>query len=93
MAKVQKRTFSLTEEQSSFIDRKVASGEYASSSEVVRAGLRGMAEEEAVLEKWLRDEVVPTIREMEAHPERLVPLDEAFDRIEAKLRARIKAAE
>jgi len=86
MAKVQKRTFSLTEEQSSFIDRKVASGEYASGSEVVRAGLRGMEEEEAVLEKWLRDEVAPAIEELEAHPELARPADEVFEEILADLR-------
>jgi antitoxin ParD1/3/4 len=91
--KVVKRTFSLTEEQAKFIDEKVASGGYASGSEVLRAGLRAMQEDDAVIEKWLKEEVLPTIDEMEAHPERLIPIDEAFDRIEAKLRARIKAAE
>ena len=93
MAKVVKRTFSLTEEQAAFIDAKVEAGGYVSGSEVVRAGLRGMQEDDAVIERWLKEEVVPTIQEMEEHPERLVPLDEAFDRIEAKLRARVKAAE
>jgi antitoxin ParD1/3/4 len=91
--KVVKRTFSLTEEQAKFIDGKVASGGYASGSEVLRAGLRAMQEDDALIERWLKEEVLPTIDEMEAHPERLIPIDEAFDRIEAKLRARIKAAE
>lgn len=93
MAKVVKRTFSLTEEQAKFIDGKVEHGGYASGSEVVREGLRGLQEEEALVQKWLNEEVLPTVDEMEAHPERLIPIDEAFDRIEAKLRARIKAAE
>jgi antitoxin ParD1/3/4 len=93
MPKVVKRTFSLTEEQAKFIDEKVASGGFASGSEVIRQGLRGMQEDDAAIEKWLREEVAPTIDEMEAHPERLIPLDEAFDRIEAKIRARVKAAE
>lgn len=93
MPKVVKRTFSLTEEQAKFIDSKVESGAYVSGSEVVREGLREMAEDDAIIERWLAEEVLPTIDEMEAHPERLVPLDEAFDRIEAKLHARTKAAE
>jgi antitoxin ParD1/3/4 len=93
MSKVVKRTFSLTEEQAKFIDGLVARGEYASGSEVVREGVRKLREEEAAIERWLTEEVLPTIDEMEAHPERLIPLDEAFDRIEAKIRARIKAAE
>ena len=93
MPKVVKRTFSLTEKQAKFIDEKVESGAYASGSEVVREGLRGMREEEAAIELWLIEEVLPTIEEMEAHPERLIPIDEAFDRIEAKVKARISAAE
>lgn len=93
MAKVVKRTFSLTQEQAKFIDKQVEMGSYASASEVVRETIRAMQEDDAALEKWLREEVLPTIEEMEAHPERLVPIDEAFDRIEAKLRARVKAAE
>ena len=93
MPKVVKRTFSLTEEQAKFIDEKVASGSYASGSEVLRDGLRGLQEDEAMIEKWLMEEVLPTIEEMKAHPERLIPLDEAFDRIEAKIRAKTKAAE
>ena len=93
MPKVVKRSFSLTEEQAKFIDAKVEQGGYASGSEVVRDGLRGLQEEQASIESWLKEDVLPTIDEMEAHPERLIPIDEAFDRIEAKLRARTKAAE
>jgi len=93
MPKVVKRTFSLTEEQANFIDGLVERGEYASGSEVVREGVRKMREQEATIERWLIEEVLPTIDEMEAHPERLIPIDEAFDRIETKIRSRIKAAE
>jgi antitoxin ParD1/3/4 len=93
MPKVVKRTFSLTEEQAKFLVAMVARGDYASGSEVVREGVRKMREEEAAIERWLIEEVLPTIEEMDAHPERLIPVDEAFDRIEAKIRARIKAAE
>lgn len=68
MAKVVKRTFSLTEEQAAFIDEKVESGGYASGSEVVREGLRGMREGDVVLESWIRREVLPAIQEYDADP-------------------------
>jgi antitoxin ParD1/3/4 len=45
-----KRTFSLPEEQARFIDRQVASGGYASGSEVVRAGLRALQERDAAVD-------------------------------------------
>jgi antitoxin ParD1/3/4 len=93
MPKVVKRTFSLTEEQAKFIDEKISKGQYASGSEIVRQGLRGLQEDESAIEKWLKEEVLPTIDEMEAHPERLIPLEEAFERIETKIRRRTKAAE
>ena len=42
MAKVVKRTFSLTEEQAEFIDGKVEAGQFASGS-----GARGLADDAA----------------------------------------------
>lgn len=85
MPKVVKRTFSLTEEQAKFIDERVASGRYASGSEVLREGLREMQEQEAVFERWLHEEVLPTARKLDGHPERAIPLEEAFDQLLAEL--------
>ena len=47
MSAAEKRTFSLPTEQASYIDSLVASGTYASASEVVRAGLRALQERDA----------------------------------------------
>lgn len=54
MAHVEKRTFSLPAAHVTFIDEQVASGSYASASEVVRAGLRALQERDAAVERWLR---------------------------------------
>jgi antitoxin ParD1/3/4 len=86
MPKVVKRTFSLTEEQAKFIDAMVERGEYASGSEVVREGLRELKEDQEILEEWLRREVLPSIKELEKHPERAIPLDEAFDSLKREFR-------
>ena len=51
MASIQKRTISLPAEQGSYIDAQVATGAYASASEVVRAGLRMLQERDA-LGRW-----------------------------------------
>ena len=40
MSTIEKRSFSLPSEHAAFIDAQVASGAYASGSEVIRAGLR-----------------------------------------------------
>jgi antitoxin ParD1/3/4 len=87
MAKVVKRTFSLTEEQAAFIDARVEAGGYASASEVVREGLRGMQEDEAALERWITEEVVPTLQRIDAGEEELIDLNDAFEEIMAELDA------
>lgn len=59
MSNISKRTVSLPEEHGAYIDQMVASGAFASASEVVRAGLRALQEREAAVDRWLRGEVVP----------------------------------
>jgi antitoxin ParD1/3/4 len=48
------RNISLPPELEAYIDAKVASGEYAHASEVVRDGLRLLMQEEAEKLEWLR---------------------------------------
>lgn len=83
MPSTEKRTFSLPAEQAGYIDAQVASGAYATASEVVRAGLRALQERDAVVERWLREEVVPVAAAMDADPSRAIPAEEVF----AELRA------
>lgn len=90
MPKVVKRTFSLTEEQAAFIDAKVESGGYVSGSEVVREGLRGMQEDEDALQRWIAEEVLPTLRRIDAGEEELVDIDDAFAEIMAEMDEREK---
>ena len=81
MAASHKRTFSLPGEQARYIDSLVASGAYASGSEVVRAGLRALQERDAAVERWLRDQVVPVAAAMHADSGRAIPADRVFDEI------------
>lgn len=78
MASAAKRTFSIPAEHARFIDRKVKSGAYASGSEVVRAGLRALQERDAAVERWLLEEVAPTLDAMKADPSRAIPAKDAF---------------
>lgn len=70
---------------------QVASGAYASESEVIREGLRSLQERNQAIERWLREEVVPTLHAYESNPSRGRPIEEAFDRVIAGLRAKEKA--
>jgi antitoxin ParD1/3/4 len=84
MPSTEKRTFSLPAEQAGYIDTLVASGTFASGSEVVRAGLRALQERDGAVERWLREEVAGTYDAIRADPGRAIPIDQVF----AALRAR-----
>jgi len=90
MANIEKRTISLPAEHAAFIDAKVASGDYASASEVVRAGLRALQERDAAVERWLREEVVVAYDAMKASPERGIPAEDVFADIRARHAAKLR---
>ena len=91
MSATAKRTVSLPQEQAEFIDAKVAAGDYASASEVVRAGLRAPRDRDAAIERWLRDAVAPTFDAMAADPARAVPAKQVWDAVAARHAERVKA--
>ncbi len=92
MAAAEKRTFSLPSEQARYIDNLVSSGAYATSSEVIRAGLRALQERDSAVERWLREEVVPVVAAMQADPGRALPVDQVMDEIRNLLAERTKAS-
>jgi antitoxin ParD1/3/4 len=73
----------LGEQLESFITEAVTNGRYGSRSEVLREGVRLVQEREA---KWARfdAEIQKGIDDVEAG--RMVPLDEAFDRVLDRIR-------
>jgi antitoxin ParD1/3/4 len=76
------------------VKAKVASGEYASESEVIRDGLRMLSTRDAVVEKWLREEVLATYDAVEADSTQVLTAEEAdraLDAIMTKAEADIKA--
>ncbi|WP_374654333.1 type II toxin-antitoxin system ParD family antitoxin [Phenylobacterium sp.] len=90
MPTVEKRTISLPSDQAAFIDAKVESGDYASVSEVVRAGLRALRERDEAVERWLREEVLPTYEATKADPSRVLSSKSVFANIRAHHEERLK---
>jgi putative addiction module CopG family antidote len=75
-------SITLPVEMADSVRAKVASGDYASESEVIREGLRALEARDEAVERWLRTEVVVTYEEMKAHPERGIPAEEVRANIE-----------
>ncbi|MDR3424940.1 MAG: type II toxin-antitoxin system ParD family antitoxin [Alphaproteobacteria bacterium] len=82
----------LPHDMAAMVKAKVASGEYASESEVVRDGLRTLQARDAAVESWLRTEVVKSIEEHAGNPEAAVPADQMMSRLrEAHRKRRAKS--
>lgn len=62
---------------------RVASGQYASESDVVIEALRTLDDREQSLEQWLRTEVAAAYDSMAADPSRGLSLDEVRARLAA----------
>lgn len=63
------------------IEARVAAGEYASESDLVRDGLEGFLGDDAAVESWLRDEIVARCRRRASDPSPSIPVEDVMDRI------------
>ncbi len=69
------------------IKSKVASGDYASESEVIRDGLRTLQARDVALEKFLREEVAKSFDEHKANPRNVISAARVSAGLDAKYRA------
>jgi antitoxin ParD1/3/4 len=76
MRSTQQFSITLPNEMAAEVRSKVASGEYASESEVIRDGLRALQARDKAVDQWLRNEVVPAYEAMKADPARGADLAE-----------------
>ena len=81
MRSTQQFSITLPNEMATEVRAKVASGEYASESEVIRDGLRALQARDKAVEQWLRNEVVPAYQALKAHPATGVDLKDARTRL------------
>ncbi|KAG0015474.1 hypothetical protein BGZ81_011650, partial [Podila clonocystis] len=64
------------------VKAKVASGEYATESEVIRDGMRALMTRDRAVDDWLRQVAVPAYKALKADPTRGVPLDDVLATLE-----------
>ncbi len=86
-------SITLPNDMAAMVKAKVASGEYASESEVIRDGLRTLQARDAAVEKWLRGEVARSYDEYAADPGIGTPTGETLARARTAYRARLAKPE
>lgn len=84
MRSTQQFSITLPNEMAETVRAKVASGEYATESEVIRDGLRALMARDHAVDAWLKKEVAGAYDALKASPRRAVPA--------SKVRARLAAA-
>ena len=88
MRTTQQFSVTLPIEMANLVKTKVAGGEYATESEVIRDGLRVLMARDRAVESWLAQEVAPAYDALKADPGRAI----SIDRVRARLAARHKLA-
>lgn len=81
-------SITLPHDMAQMVKDKVASGAYASESEVIRDGLRALQARDAAVERWLLESVVPVFDRVKTGEEELIDAAEVFAGAEARYLAR-----
>jgi antitoxin ParD1/3/4 len=84
MRTTQQMSITLSNELADTVRAKVASGEYASESEVIRDGLRALLARDRAVERWLREEVGPAYDALKADPSRVITAAQIKARLAAE---------
>lgn len=83
MRSTQQLSITLPNGMAELVREKVAAGEYASESEVIRDGVRALMARERAMEQWLRTEVVAAHEEAVSEPSTLLDGEQLRARLAA----------
>lgn len=93
MRTTQQFSITLPNEMADIVKTKVAAGEYATESEVIRDGLRVLMARDRVMENWLKNEVGSAYDALKTDPTRAVSVDQVRAKLAAehkKVSAKVK---
>lgn len=92
MRTTQQFSITLPNEMADIVKTKVAAGEYATESEVIRDGLRALMARDRAMDNWLMQEVAPAYDALKANPARAVTVDQLRLRLAAEHKKSIAKA-
>ena len=84
MRRTQQFSITLSNELAEAVKAKVASGEYATESEVIRDGLRTLIARDRAVENWLKECVAPAYDALKKSPSRARTPEQVRARIAAE---------
>ena len=93
MRSTQQFSITLPNEMADVVKAKVAAGEYATESEVIRDGLRTLLARDRALETWLREQVITAAHVLKADPDRALSAGQVREHLATKRRSRSGAGE
>jgi antitoxin ParD1/3/4 len=81
MRSTQQLSITLPNEMAAAVKSKVAAGEYATESEVIRDGLRVLMARDRAVDQWLTQQVGPAFDALEADPSRALSVSQVRERL------------
>ncbi|WP_434602091.1 type II toxin-antitoxin system ParD family antitoxin [Pseudomonas sp. R3-56] len=84
MRSTQQFSITLPNQMADLVKAKVAAGEYATESEVIRDGLRALLARDRALENWLIGQVAPAYDALKVDPSRALSADDVRSRLAAE---------
>lgn len=81
MRTTQQFSITLPIEMANLVKLKVADGEYATESEVIRDGLRALMARDRAVEGWLRQTVAPAYDALKTDPTRAITVEQVRARL------------
>lgn len=91
MRSTQQFSITLPHDMAATVKAKVAGGDYATESEVIREGLRTLIARDRAIETWLREQVVPAAIALEADPAKALTAKQIREHLAQRRRARDRA--
>jgi putative addiction module CopG family antidote len=76
MRSTQQFSITLPNEMADAVKAKVAAGEYATESEVIRDGLRTLLARDRAVEWWLREQIGPAYDALKKDPSRAISVSD-----------------
>lgn len=77
----------LPDDMASAVREQVASGQYASESEVIQEGLRALKARDEIEDDWLRAEIADAYEAWRANPTDVLTVDQVRQKLEEARRA------